>query len=311
MRLNTKPKTELSSWIESLRFCNGRTEPIDDYSNSLQLGWIIKEMVRGEKILAYKCYETTSNKIASIFLHTQKPHTFRWKTRHPCLTAWKWEEQRNEHMVKLNKEIWQWDHHMSFTTEHLSPVLNKVADRELRKKQHSLEWLFHTKVFQAFSGLLCSTATSLFASCLCYQLPQHIAWHPHPYSQRTEATIQNWLNCLSYTFPAFSMYSKVLLKINPDYLLSLIAPVCTTQQWYPELLNLFCQGNSVASTRKNSDKSKKYCLPIDGGEIVGTSGLVSFRKTLLNEGISENASHIIKNSRKNYTLSKCEPAWTK
>ena len=247
-------------------------------------------MVRGEKILAYKCYGTTSNKIASIFFHTQKPHTFRWKTRHPCLTAWKWEEQRNEHMVKLSKEIWQWDHHMSFTTEHLSPVLNKVADRELRKKQHFLEWLFHPNVFQAFSGLLCSTATSLFASCLCYQLPQHIAWHPHPYSQRTEATIQNWLNCLSYTFPAFSMYSKVLLKIKPDYLLSLIAPVCTTQQWYPELLNLFVKETVLLRPGKILINLKSIAYPLMVEKLLALAAwLVSgkpfrmkeFQKTLL------------------------------
>ena len=54
------------------------------------------------------------------------------------------------------------------------------------------------------------------------------------------------------------------------------------------------QGPSAAAPgKRNSDKPKRYCPPIDEGELIGTSGLVGFRKTLLCEGISENASHII------------------
>ena len=125
--------------------------------------------------------------------------------------------------------------------------------------------------------------------------------------------IQNWNIGLPYAFPPFSMISRALLKIKQECvpLLILIAPVWSTQPWYPELLNL-CQGTKAAAPRKrNADKPKKYCPPIDGGELIDTGGLVGFRKTIWCEGISENASHIITNSRRKGTLSNYESAWRK
>ena len=50
---------------------------------------------------------------------------------------------------------------------------------------------FHPKDFQAVSRLLGSRTINLFASHLCHHLPQYIAWHPDPYSQGTDAMIQN------------------------------------------------------------------------------------------------------------------------
>ena len=56
---------------------------------------------------------------------------------------------------------------------------------------------------------------------------------------------------------------------------------------------------------------KKYCPPIDGGELIDTSSLTGFRKILLCEGISQNASYIITNSKRKGTLSNYESAWRK
>ena len=129
---------------------------------------------------------------------------------------------------------------MATTAEYLPSVMNTVADKESRKKPDSSEWLLHPKVFQAVSQLLGSPTTDLFASHLCHQLPQYVAWHPDPYSQGTGAMIQNWKIGLPYAFPTFSMISRVLLKTKQECvpLLILIAPVWRTQPWYPELLNL-------------------------------------------------------------------------
>ena len=77
-------------------------------------------------------------------------------------------------------------------------------------------------------------------------------------------------------------------------------------------LRPMCQGTSAAAPgKRNYDKSIKYCSPIDGEELIDISCLVGFRKTLLREGISENASHIITNSRRKGTLSNYESAWRK
>ena len=80
----------------------------------------------------------------------------------------------------------------------------------------------------------------------------------------------------------------------------------------PTTLKPLSQGTSAAAPgKRDSDKPKKYCSPIYGGELIDTSGLVGFRKTLLCEGISENTSHIITNSRQEGTLSNYESAWRK
>ena len=80
----------------------------------------------------------------------------------------------------------------------------------------------------------------------------------------------------------------------------------------PRTLKPLCQGTSTPATRKkSSDKPKKFCPPIYGGELIDTSCLVGFRKALSCEGISENASHIITNFRRNVTPSNYESAWRK
>ena len=80
----------------------------------------------------------------------------------------------------------------------------------------------------------------------------------------------------------------------------------------PRTLKPLCQGtNAAAPGRRNSEKPQKYCPPIDARELIDTSGLVGFRKTLLCEGISENAFHIIANSRRKDTLSNYESTWRK
>ena len=90
---------------------------------------------------------------------------------------------------------------------------------------------------------------------------------------------------------------------------------CTSLEYptmVPRTLKPLCQGTSVAAQwKRNSDKPKKYCPPIDGGELIDTSGLVCFRKTRFCEGISENAFHIITNCRRKGTLSNYESAWRK
>ena len=52
--------------------------------------------------------------------------------------------------------------------------------------------------------------------------------------------IHNWNIGLHYTFPPFSMISRVLLKIKKEcfFLLILIVPAWSTQPCYPELLNI-------------------------------------------------------------------------
>ena len=103
---------------------------------------------------------------------------------------------------------------MLITGKYLLSVLNTVADTEIRKKTDPPEWFLHPKVFQTVSRLLGSLTIDLFVSHLCHQLPQYIAWHPDPYSQGTNAMIQNWNMGLPYAFPPFRMILKEKIKIK-------------------------------------------------------------------------------------------------
>ena len=98
---------------------------------------------------------------------------------------------------------------------------------------------------------------------------------------------QHWNIVLPYAFLPFSIISRVLLKIKQECvpLLILIAEYPTM---VPRTLKSLCQRTSAAAPgKKNSNNLLKYCLPIDGIELIDTSGLVGFRKTLLYEGILE------------------------
>ena len=76
----------------------------------------------------------------------------------------------------------------------------------------------------------------------------------------------------------------------------------------PRTLKPLCQATSaVAPGTRNSGKPQTYCPRIDAGQ----ENPLGFRKTLLCEGISENSSHIIANSRRKDTLSNYESAWRK
>ena len=68
----------------------------------------------------------------------------------------------------------------------------------------------HRKL-RIWSHLLKKVLMANFIFCAVY-----IAWHPDPFSQGTDAMIQNWNIGLPYAFPLFSMISRVLLKIKQE-----------------------------------------------------------------------------------------------
>ena len=145
----------------------------------------------------------------------------------------------NEHMIRLTKDIWHYlpNHNMAIKAEYLPSVLTTVVDRESRKKKtDSSEWLTHPKIFQEVYRLLDSLNTSI---CFPPMETTTSMYSPDPYSQGTDAMIQNWNIGLHFAFPPFSMISRVLLKIKQEFvsLLILIALVWSTQPCYSKLLN--------------------------------------------------------------------------
>ena len=71
----------------------------------------------------------------------------------------------------------------------------------IKKKIDSSDGILYPNVFQVVSWLLGSLTIDLFTFHLCHQLLQQRAWHSGPHSQRTDATIQNWIMGISYASP--------------------------------------------------------------------------------------------------------------
>ena len=235
----------------------------DRVGSSLQWGSNIREMVRGRENLTHKCSGTTSNKIGSIFLYqTEKgeSHTLSDKQQDSLVLPFENGGNKEQTYDQIEQRYLALSSKLQYGYDIRIPAFNTEYSSRQRKKPDSSEWLLHPKVFQAVSQLLGSPPIYLFASRLCHQLPQYIAWHPDPCSQGTDAMIQNWNIGLPYAFPPFSMISRVLLKIKQECvpLLILIAPVWSTQPWYPELLNLCVrepvllpQGQEILISPKN------------------------------------------------------------
>ena len=132
--------------------------------------------------------------------------------------------------------------------------------------------------------------------------------------QETDAMMQNWnirsslcISLFQYNFKS-APENKTGMCFSPD-------SDCTSLEYptmLPRTLKPLCKGTSAAAPEKrNSDKPRKYCPPIASGELIDTSGLVGFMKTLLYEGISVNASHISTKSRRKGTLPSYESTWRK
>ena len=79
----------------------------------------------------------------------------------------------------------------------------------------------------------------MFASCLNSQLKTYVSWHPEPKSWAVDAFSLNWNTLKFYAFPPFSLLGQTLSKIHQDQAEGiLIAPLWTTQPWFPLLMKL-------------------------------------------------------------------------
>ena len=117
--------------------------------------------------------------------------------------------------------------------------MNSAADQLSRTFSYNLEWSLNTNVFQQITQLTLVPDIDLFASSLNAKLSRFVSWHPEPRVEAVNAYSINWSSLKCYAFPPFSLLPQVLRKISVDKaLVLLIAPVWTTQSWYPLLLQL-------------------------------------------------------------------------
>lgn len=142
----------------------------------------------------------------------------------------------------LARDIWFWamERHIWLSAAHIAGKDNLVADKLSRESNFDLEWKLCPFIFDHITKLLGEPIIDLFASRLNSQLPRYVAWRPDPNAEAIDAFKLDWsnFNC-SYIFPPFSVLGAVLQKVDQDQAeVIVIAPMWTTQSWYPHLLRL-------------------------------------------------------------------------
>ena len=275
--LNTKSRTELTWWIENLRFCNGRTfsqlnpQMITQTDASLT-GWeavcnrvqTSGQWSEEERTLHINVLELLAIKL-DLFSFTKgkrvKDILFQIDNKAALSYPLKMGGTRNEHMIKLSKEIWHYLLNHNVYHSRIPAFSTEYSSRQgIKKKNRLFRVASSSQIFQVVSRLLGSPTIDLLASRLCHKLPQYIAWHPDPYSQGTDAMIENWNIGLPYEFPPFSMVSRMLLKIkhecssSPDFdCTSLEYPAIVPGTLKPVSLNQCCwpKGKEILISPKN------------------------------------------------------------
>ena len=185
-------------------------------------------------------------------------------------------------MIKLSKDIWHYplNYNMAMTSEYLPSILNTVADRE---KNQTLQSGFFIPKFFKFFGFSTTRFSNNKSICFAPMLPTTSIYI------LTSRSLQSGERCndtkLEHRSPLcispFQYYFKSAPK-NKRGMCSSSDLDCTSleyQTMVPRILKPLCQGTSAAATgTRNSDKIKKYCTSIDGGELIDTSGLVGLEK---------------------------------
>ena len=144
--LNTKSRTELTWWIESLRFCNERTfsqlNPqviTQTYASLTRWGAVYNgvptsgQWSEEERTLHINVLELLAIKLALVsFTKWKKVKAIHFQKDNKAALSYllKMGGTKNEH-IRLIKEIWHYllNHNMAITAEYLPSVLNIVADR--------------------------------------------------------------------------------------------------------------------------------------------------------------------------------------
>ena len=139
----------------------------------------------------------------------------------------------------MAKTIWTWCRSRSIwiTAAYIPGLDNTEADTASRKFNEATEWMLSTNVFRSITSEFGMPSVDLFASSLNKQFDKYVSWKPDPDAVAIDAFSCDWNNEFFYIFPPFSLVGKVLqkLEVNKSHAI-LVAPVWTTQPWYPRLM---------------------------------------------------------------------------
>ncbi|KAK3106325.1 hypothetical protein FSP39_017740 [Pinctada imbricata] len=157
----------------------------------------------------------------------------------------------------LTRNIWEWCIHRDIwlSAVHLPGVQNIHADRLSRKLNDDLEWMLNRKLFCQIAtvfNLDLSNIVDMFASRLNHQVNQYVSFLPDPQAIAVDAFSIKW-NSFVYLFPPFSVIHRVLQKVEEDMCEAiLIAPLWSTQSWFPRILTLIVDQSYIIPRRKDT-----------------------------------------------------------
>lgn len=143
--------------------------------------------------------------------------------------------------IQLNKlalQMWEWcvERNVWVTAEHIPGVDNCLADWESRFHTDYSSWKLNKKVFHLIAERF-RPKVDLFADRNTFQLPTYWSWKPDPDAEGVDAFTVKWKNLAAYAFPPFCLIARCVQKVLQEEAdLLLVAPVWTSQFWYPMLL---------------------------------------------------------------------------
>ena len=218
----------------------------------------------------------------------------------------------NSQLLKFSKSIQNYllSHKITITAEYLPSRLNVKADWESRNVTKSFDCKLLQKVFLKITKVLGTPSIDLFASRLCHQLLQYMAWKPVLQQIQYSRTGTN----VCFPFPPSSLIGRVInkaLRENVEAMI-LVTLTCQTQPWYTLLLRISVQRSLLLPALPNlflnpPGRKTSSCE----NQVPKVSGVENYRRNLEVEGISSNAAKLISMSRRPGSIAGYESAWNK
>ena len=253
--------TTLDWWIENLPYCfkkvsHGNPQLVL-YSDSSNLGWgaynKTMDIKTGgdwsiqEQTLHINVLELKACKLA-LFTFCKNEHNIHVQIFLDNSTSVSYINKLGGKKPELNdiaRSIWLWciDRNIHLTAAHVAGSLNVEADEMSRKKGNDdLEWSLDESVFNKLKNRHPNLEIDLFASRLNHKLPCYVSRFPEPDAWAVDAFSLIWSNNSFYIFPPFSLIPRILQKLEEDRTTDvfLVAPIWTTQIWWPCLIRLIC-----------------------------------------------------------------------
>ena len=132
------------------------------------------------------------------------------------------------------------EHDIHLNIAHIAGEKNQIADTASRQFRNlDTEWSISQERFDKICEIFGVPEIDMFASRLNKKLKKFCSWHPDPEANFIDAfSVDLESFNYSYSFPPFSLISRVLkfLNAHPHLNILMIVPLWTGQAWWPMLV---------------------------------------------------------------------------